>query len=245
MTMPALIDITGKRFGKLTIMKRSGTYRGGATLWDAYCDCGNIITVAKNNLMTGNTKSCGCLVHKQAYNNINRAGQRYGMLTVIRREKSMDKRRSAWLCRCDCGNEKIIKSASLKTSFGGVKSCGCLRHIAPRGKDSHAYKTGYHKTHGGYIATKGEDRSGKWTDRPFHVLVMEKQIGRHLSSHETVHHKNGIRTDNRIENLELWSGRHPRGQRVSDVINFCIDYLSEYAHEYLAIIEEKKCRSAH
>lgn len=61
-----------------------------------------------------------------------------------------------------------------------------------------------------------------------HRYVMEQKIGRALWPEETVHHVNGIRTDNRVENLELFSSRHGPGQRVSDKVDFAIEILRLY-----------------
>lgn len=66
-----------------------------------------------------------------------------------------------------------------------------------------------------------------------HRYLMERQLGRPLLPEETVHHINGVRHDNRIENLELWSKSHPPGQRVEDKVAWAIDLLRTYRPELL------------
>jgi hypothetical protein len=66
-----------------------------------------------------------------------------------------------------------------------------------------------------------------------HVVVMVDKIGRPLFPDETVHHINGVRDDNRPENLELWTSRHPPGQRVEDKVAWAREMLARYAPEDL------------
>jgi hypothetical protein len=78
-------------------------------------------------------------------------------------------------------------------------------------------------------------RAGKGQYVFEHIIVMEEMLGRHLLPKESVHHRNGVRDDNRPSNLELWTRPQPSGIRVSDAI--------AWAHEIIARYESDVCTS--
>lgn len=90
--------------------------------------------------------------------------------------------------------------------------------------------TGYVNKHGYRLVPFTHPITGRPCSTYEQVVVMSKYLGRRLKKHERVHHKNGIRSDNRIENLELWSHSHPYGQRVEDKLQWCKEFLEQYGH---------------
>lgn len=162
-------------------------------------------------------------------------GRRFRRLTVVKRVWPLNKGRFSWLCICDCGNEKIVKTHQLNS--GGTGSCGCLlKEFREKNKaETHPSWKGGRIISKGYILIRrtnhpNANKSGYIGE---HALVMSEYLGRPLKKNESIHHKNGLKCDNRIENLELWTKGHPCGQRVSDMVNFCVDYLRKHLEELL------------
>ena len=106
--MGQLIDITGKRFGKLVVLHRldkSHNVHGNAQ-WTCQCDCGNQCIRSIGELKRSKCASCGCFTGELLSRPkvVDLLGKRFGNLTVIGREKSVN-HRVMWRCLCDCGNK--------------------------------------------------------------------------------------------------------------------------------------------
>lgn len=119
--MSRLIDLTGKKFGKLTVIHREDN-KNGKPMWLCQCECGNRKIIAGSHLREGVTKSCGCLYSESA---LNISGNKFGKLTAKKPVGKNKKGQIIWLCKCDCGKMCEIPSSSLVS--GNSKSCGCSR----------------------------------------------------------------------------------------------------------------------
>ena len=116
-------DLTGKKYGLLTVVEYDRTDQHGETYWLCKCDCGNpeLISVRRQSLRHSLTTSCGC---KLRGIKDDLTGKRFGRLSVVRFANRDSGGRSLWLCVCDCGSETVVEGYNLKS--GQVQSCGCL-----------------------------------------------------------------------------------------------------------------------
>lgn len=118
--MPKFIDLTGQRFGKLTVLTRVEDGPGHNKRWLCLCDCGRRVVVFGHNLKKGTNACVYCLGKRVT----DKTGNRYGRLIVIGRATPDNKGRNKWRCRCDCGNETIVRGEALEN--GTTRSCGCI-----------------------------------------------------------------------------------------------------------------------
>lgn len=121
---PTLIDLTGKRFGRLTVVERVESPTGN--YWLCRCSCGNTKQITRSDsLKSGLIRSCGCLNDEaRARQAAKLKGRRFGRLKVLDRAENKG-RGASWLCCCDCGNQITVTTGELNR--GRTQSCGCLR----------------------------------------------------------------------------------------------------------------------
>lgn len=126
-------DLTGRRFGKLVVIKQDEDYvTPSGTVharWLCRCDCGNTKSIIQSNLIRGLSKTCGCRKFNddKVMPREDLAGQRFGRLFVIKQAadyiKPDGRHVARWECKCDCGNTTYVTGENLKQK---TKSCGCV-----------------------------------------------------------------------------------------------------------------------
>lgn len=119
--MSKFIDLTGHKFGKLTVLYRDETFIDNKgrhrTMWHCQCECGREKSVRRDGLTSGKVKSCGIC-------NNDLTGQKFGKLTPICKVGTDSVGHLIWKCNCDCGNSVDVLATNLIQGY--TKSCGCL-----------------------------------------------------------------------------------------------------------------------
>ena len=123
------MDLTGKRFGKLIVLKKSENRKSGNSLWACQCDCGNLCEKPTGALNSGSATSCGCSWRQPAVHE----GDRFGRLIAIRPTEKRSARAVVWECLCDCGKTVFVRTTSLTS--GHTTSCGCVKQEMDDEKD--------------------------------------------------------------------------------------------------------------
>jgi hypothetical protein len=117
-------DLTGRQFGRLTVLEKSAKVAGRIT-WKCLCTCGKIAYTLTGNLTKGIVKSCGCLQREAASKVL--LGEVFGELTV---EEELEKRTKGgykrWKARCSCGELYDVSSLSLLS--GTARQCSKCSH---------------------------------------------------------------------------------------------------------------------
>lgn len=159
-------------------------------------------------------------------------GDRFGDWVVIKRDRNgYDKSQhcTRWICKCTCGTIRSVNRSSLIKGLS--TSCGCKRHTLS-GENSPSWKGGEFVSKNGYVMINipGHPfcKEGYYVRRSRFVMGVEK-LGRMPNKNETVHHIDGDRSNDTIDNLELrLVGDHPPGQRVIDKFKYGIDIINKY-----------------
>ena len=167
-------------------------------------------------------------------------------------------RRGLRPCRVDgCDNKAVTQDDLCAThrrrkrlyatedgTFATHKKCITCGAQAVYGHRSSDYCREHYVAHIKRLVVEGVERGSKhkngyvyvsiFKDRyPVHSIILEHKLGRYLWPWENAHHKNGNRSDNRPENLELWARPQPPGQRVEDILSF---YVEHYPDELRALL---------
>lgn len=155
---------------------------------------------------------------------------RWCRLGDVQPDIPLGRRRQPGICTVEGCNRDTNARGLCRThhqrlfTFGDVRADLPIRVVTGEGSLSHGYWKVAVPPELRHL-TNGETQIGE------HRLVMAQHLGRALYPDEVVHHKNGNRTDNRIENLELWLTYQPKGQRVEDKLEYAREIFRRYLPE--------------
>lgn len=139
--MPAFIDYTNKRIGRVTVLSFHET-QSGCSKWNCLCDCGHHFICWSVSFKRGEKFECKeCWYERRR--GIDLTGRTFGRWTVIKRTVD-ELNKTKWLCRCDCGKEGLV-SGCIIGKQGKSMSCGCLGR---KQKSKHINTTLYPPAHG-------------------------------------------------------------------------------------------------
>lgn len=117
-------NLTGKKYGRWTVLGEPLTDEKGRRSWLCRCDCGTERRVQARNLKGGTSQSCGCLLKDTKREKArNLTGQQFGHLKAEKRIEGKKGECTRWLCRCDCGN--FCEVSSYRLVSGKTTHCGC------------------------------------------------------------------------------------------------------------------------
>jgi hypothetical protein len=172
-------DLTGQRFGRMTVLKFAET-RNRKNYWLCRCDCGNEKQVIDYALKSGDTQSCGCMgrEHRKAAivakaQTAISIGVRFGKLIIIGYDESHKGRGIYCRCHCDCGNEIIVSLHALRR--GNTSSCGCGEAENKRKIYSHSEPYHIDGTNVSFIREKKPRSNNKSGHRGVYFLESRNQ----------------------------------------------------------------------
>ena len=119
-------ELTGRRFGHLTVVKKCVGLQDGYSAWLCRCDCGRNTVVSTRNLTARRTTHCGCGspdTQPVLSPSPDKTGRRYGALIALHPAGKTDRGTQLWECKCDCGN--LVTVAAMQLQKRIVKDCGC------------------------------------------------------------------------------------------------------------------------
>jgi len=127
-------ELIGKKIEMLTVL--DSKIEKNKTYLLCLCECGNRKWIRSDDIKSGKQKSCGCLVKKFKINNL--VGKKFGRLLVLSINSKNNYGAYMYNCKCDCGNECIVRSGNLV--HGTTRSCGCLVHESVLNNREYAYE---------------------------------------------------------------------------------------------------------